>query len=453
MVSVNPATGEVIREYKEQSPTEVEAIVESAQAAFHGWSKTTVADRARALQRLAAALEDGVDEYASLISTEMGKRIDESRGEIRKCAWLARHVAEEGPEALSFHHVDTEAEESYLRFDPLGVLLGVMPWNFPFWQLFRFAIPAIMAGNAILLKHAPNVFGCALAIEELMVEAGLPEHLLQALIVGEERVDELLKRPEIRGVSVTGSDEAGSAVASRAGREIKKSVLELGGSDPFIVFGDADIEHAVNAAVASRMINAGQSCIAAKRFLVAERVFNAFADSFSEQFTNLRVGHPLDMETQVAPLARDDLLDNLHRQVAESRSQGAKLCCGGEQYESSGFYYRPTVLREVTPEMPVFQEETFGPVAPIIPFGDLDEALRLANMTSYGLGASIWTADRERAGEAAARLEAGAVFVNEIVKSDPRLPFGGVKRSGYGRELSHFGLYEFTNIKSVWIAG
>ena len=442
----------MIRDYPEQTITEVEGIIESGEAAFRGWSRSRLGERSAALRRVAALLEDGVDEYASLITTEMGKRIEESRGEIRKCAWLARHVAEEGPEALSLHHIETEAEESYVRFDPLGVVLAVMPWNFPFWQVFRFAMPAIMAGNAVLLKHAPNVSGCSLAIEELMVEAGLPEHLLQALIISEQRVDELLTRPEIRAVTLTGSDEAGSAVASRAGREIKKSVLELGGSDPFIVFGDADIQHAVDAAVKSRMINSGQSCIAAKRFLVHHSVFNAFVESFSEQFTSLRVGHPLDIETQVAPLARDDILDNVHRQVAESRASGADLCCGGEQYNSNGFYYRPTVLTDVTPDMPVFSEETFGPVAPIVPFEDLDEAVRLANMSIYGLGGSVWTGDSERAAEVARRLEVGTVFVNEFVKSDPRLPFGGVKRSGYGRELSHFGLYEFTNIKSVWFA-
>lgn len=453
MRSVNPATGEVIREYKAHTPAEVVAIVEAGEAAFRGWSRSRPGDRGRALRRVAGMLEDGVDEYASLITTEMGKRIEESRAEIRKCAWLTRYVAEEGPEALSLHHVETEAAESYVRFDPLGLVLAVMPWNFPFWQVFRAAVPAIMAGNGVLLKHASNVSGCALAIEELFVEAGLPEHLLQVLLIDRSRVDELLQRPEIRGVTVTGSEEAGSEIASRAGREIKKSVLELGGSDPFIVFDDADIDHAVQAGVSSRMINSGQSCICAKRFLVAEEVFNTFVESFTEKFTRLRVGHPLDMETQVAPLARDDLLDNLHRQVAESRAKGATLHCGGEQYNSNGFYYRPTVLTGVTPDMPVFNEETFGPVAPIVPFSDEDEAVRLANSSEYGLAASVWTANPDRARRMAERLEVGTVFVDELVKSDPRLPFGGIKRSGYGRELSHFGLYEFTNIKSVWISG
>ena len=452
MRSVNPATGETIREYAEQTPAEVAAIVENGAAAFRGWSRSPLGDRSRALRRIASLLEDGVDEYASLITTEMGKRIEEARGEVRKCAWLARHVAEEGPEALSPHHIDTEAEESFVRFDPLGLVLAIMPWNFPFWQLFRCAVPALMAGNAVLLKHAPNVSGCALAIEELFVEAGLPEHLLQVLLISEERVADLLKEARIQAVSLTGSDEAGASVAAGAGKEIKKSVLELGGSDPFIVFADSDIDHAVQAAVTSRMINCGQSCIAAKRFLVEERVFNTFVESFSDSFTKLRVGHPLDLETEVAPLAREDLLDNLHRQVAESRAKGAELCCGGEQYDSNGFYYRPTVLTAVTPEMPVFNEETFGPVAPIIPFSEAEEAVSLANMSAYGLGASIWTASSERAKAMVARLEAGTVFVNDFVKSDPRLPFGGIKRSGYGRELSHFGLYEFTNIKSVWIA-
>lgn len=452
MRSVNPATGETIREYSEQSEGEVEAIIEAAHTAYRSWSRTSLETRADALRRIAAVLDESVEEYASLITTEMGKRIEESRGELRKCAWLTRYVADHGPAALSPETVETEATESYVRFDPLGVILAVMPWNFPFWQLFRAGMPAIMAGNTLLLKHAPNVTGCARAIEELMEEAGLPQGVLQALLVSEKRVDEIIRREEIRAVTLTGSDEAGSVVAERAGREVKKSVLELGGSDPFIVFPDADLEAAVAAAVTSRMINAGQSCIAAKRFLVHKDVYSAFVERFTGRFTSLRVGHPLDIQTEVAPLAREDILDNLHRQVAESRSKGAKLSCGGEQYDSKGFYYRPTVLTGVTPEMAVFREETFGPIAPIMPFSDAEEAVALANMTDYGLGASLWTGDRERAAEIAPRLEAGCLFVNDFVKSDPRLPFGGVKRSGYGRELGWFGIREFTNVKSVWVS-
>ncbi|MFP4330187.1 MAG: NAD-dependent succinate-semialdehyde dehydrogenase [Spirochaetaceae bacterium] len=452
MRSVNPATGETIREYKEQREDEVDRIIADAGRAFRSWSALSIGERSKALGRVASALEESAEEYAYLITTEMGKRFEESRGEIRKCAWLARYVSQQGEAALIPEPIPTEASESYVRFDPLGVILAVMPWNFPFWQLFRAGIPAIMAGNVVLLKHAPNVTGCALAIEELMAEAGLPEGVLQALLVSEERVDEIIRREEIRGVTLTGSDEAGRAVAERAGGEIKKSVLELGGSDPFIVFRDADIEAAVEAAVTSRMINAGQSCIAAKRFLIEQGVYQEFLDRFARRFTSLRVGHPLDLETQVAPLAREDLLDNLHRQVAESRAAGAELCCGGEQYDSQGYYYRPTVLTNVTPQMPVFTEETFGPVAPIMPFRDMEEAVELANMSDYGLGASVWSGDRGQAKEIAARLEAGCVFINDVVASDPRLPFGGVKRSGYGRELGRYGIREFTNIKSVWIS-
>lgn len=450
--SLNPATGELIREYPETSWNEAERVAEGSREAFRGWSETSFLERGAFVRGLAELLRKKKGEYASLMTLEMGKPIRQAQAEIEKCVWGCEFYAGSAAKFLKEEVIPTDAGKSYLRYDPLGVILGIMPWNFPFWQVFRFAIPGVMAGNVVLLKHAPNVPGCALAIEKLFREAGAPEGFFQNLFLSNESAARLIASPYIEGVSLTGSGRAGSEVASIAGRNLKKVVLELGGSDPFIVFEDADLDKAVAAGIHARMLNSGQSCIAAKRFIVSAKIFGRFEEKFLEAIRGLKVGDPADPKTDIGPLAREDLLLNLSRQVEGSVSIGARLLTGGKRIPRNGFFFSPTVLKEVRPGMPVFDEETFGPVACLIPAANDDEAVELANKTSYGLGASLWTKDVARAEARARRIEAGAVFINGTVKSDPRLPFGGIKRSGFGRELSAAGIREFTNIKTVWIA-
>jgi succinate-semialdehyde dehydrogenase/glutarate-semialdehyde dehydrogenase len=383
---------------------------------------------------------------------EMGKPIGAAEAEIDKCAWVCRHYAENGEALLEPRVVETDASRSFVRFDPLGPVLAVMPWNFPFWQVFRFAAPALMAGNVGLLKHASNTTGCAFAIERVFAEAGLPSGAFQVLAIPSETVERVIRDPRVRAVTLTGSEPAGRAVSTAASDEIKKSVLELGGSDPFVVLADADVEKAAEVGAQARMINSGQSCIAAKRFIVEDPVKDAFVEAFVARVARMKVGDPMKPETDIGPLARRDLVDDLEEQVKGSLSAGARAELGGERLEGAGFFYAPTVLLDVTPEQPAFLEETFGPVAAVVGAANEDEALRLANATSFGLGASLWTRDRERAERLVPLVEAGAVFVNGLVKSDPRLPFGGVKRSGFGRELGEEGIREFVNVKSVWMA-
>src|SRR5213594_2882167 len=450
--SVNPATGEVLETFDEHSRQDVERILAAAHAAFLEWRDTRYAARAKSMRQAATTLRTRKADYARLMTLEMGKPIVQGEAEVEKCAWACEYYADQAEALLAEQPRQTDASRSYVRFDPLGPVLAVMPWNFPFWQVFRFAAPALMAGNAGILKHASNVPRCALAIEEVFREAGFPRGLFSTVLVGSSAVAALIANPRIVAVTLTGSDRAGSKVAEQAGRELKKTVLELGGSDPFIVLADADLAAAARTAAEARLINSGQSCIAAKRFIVVEPVADEFIGRFVDELRSRRMGDPLVRGTQVGPQARLDLRDSLHEQVAESVKRGAKLLLGGEVPAGKGAFYPPTLLAAVDKGMPAFDEETFGPVAAVIRAKDEADAVRLANDSTFGLGASLWTEDRVRAERLAAQIEAGSVFVNGVVKSDPRLPFGGIKRSGYGRELSEYGIREFVNVKSVWIA-
>jgi succinate-semialdehyde dehydrogenase/glutarate-semialdehyde dehydrogenase len=450
--SINPATGEVLETFEATPPAELERILARAHAAVPEWRDASFAERSRAMRRAAEILRARRATYARTMALEMGKPIGQGEAEVDKCAWACDFYAEHAEAMLAEQPRATDASRSYVRFDPLGVVLAIMPWNFPFWQVFRFAAPTLMAGNAAILKHASSVPRCALQIEEVFRDAGFPHALFAAVLVGAAQVPALVADPRVAAATLTGSDRAGSQVAERAGRELKKTVLELGGSDPFIVLEDADVAAAAVAAAEARLVNSGQSCIAAKRFIVVEPVADAFLTRFAEELRTRRVGDPLARETQVGPQARVDLRDALHRQVRESVQRGARLLVGGEIPSGAGAFYPPTLLVGVDHGMPAFDEETFGPVAAAVQAKDEADAVRLANRSIFGLGASLWTGDRVRAERLAARLEAGQVFVNGIVKSDPRLPFGGIKRSGYGRELSEYGIREFVNIKTVWIA-
>jgi succinate-semialdehyde dehydrogenase/glutarate-semialdehyde dehydrogenase len=450
--SVNPATGEILETFTASSPEELERVVTRAQAAFVDWRTVPFAARALRMREAARQLRKGKDELARTMTLEMGKPIVQAEAEVDKCAACCDYYAEHAHAFLAEQPRDTDASKSYVRFDPLGPVLAVMPWNFPFWQVFRFAAPALMAGNAGILKHASNVSRCALAIEAVFRDAGFPPGLFATVLLDSQAVASLIADPRIVAVTLTGSERAGSAVAGQAGRLLKKTVLELGGSDPFVVLADADLAAAAKAAADARLVNSGQSCIAAKRFIAVEAVADRFLDLFLEELRSRRMGDPLARDTQVGPQARMDLRDDLHRQVEESVKRGAKRLLGGEIPRGTGAFYPPTLLAGVDKGMPAFDQETFGPVAAVVRAKDEGDAVRLANDSPFGLGASLWTQDRARAEHLAGEIEAGAVFVNGIVKSDPRLPFGGIKRSGYGRELSEYGIREFVNIKSVWIA-
>ena len=450
--SVNPATGRVLETLEGTSPDQIERALARAHAAFLDWRRRPFADRAGLMRAAARELRTRRDQYAATMTREMGKPILQAEAEVEKCAVTCDYYAEHAAAFLAEQPRATDAARSYVRFDPLGVVLAVMPWNFPFWQVFRFAAPALMAGNAALLKHASNVPRCALEIEEVFRRAGFPEDLFRSLLIDAGGVKTLIADPRVVAVTLTGSESAGIAIAEQAGAHLKKTVLELGGSDPFIVLADAPLEAAARAAAEARLINSGQSCIAAKRFIVVEAVAERFIERFKAELAGRRMGDPTSRDTQVGPQARVDLRDQLHEQVVESVKRGARPLLGGQVPAGPGAFYPPTLLIAVDRGMPAFDEETFGPVAAVITAKDESDAVRLANDSPYGLGAALWTADRERAGRLAAEIEAGAVFVNEVVKSDPRLPFGGIKRSGYGRELSEYGIREFVNIKSVWMA-
>ena len=449
--SINPATEEVIGTYEEFTDAQVKSALEKTSHAFNKWRRDTYVDRGKLMTLAASYLRKNKGRLAGIITAEMGKPILEAEAEIEKCALTCDYFAENTKRFLSPTNIKSNAAQSYVSFEPLGAVLAIMPWNFPFWQVFRFAAPTLMAGNVALLKHASNVSQCAIAIEEVFREAGFPPNVFQTLLVSGERVNKLIEDPAIHAVTLTGSDITGSKVAEASGRNLKKVVLELGGSDPFIALADADVQAAAETAAKARNQNTGQTCIAAKRFIIAKQISPEFERRFVDAVAKLRIGDPTRRDTQVGPLARADLRESLDRQVQRTVQAGAKLLLGGRRPERRGYYYEPTVLSDVTPDMAAFSEETFGPVASITIARDSSEAIRLANMSQYGLGASLWTADTARAKVLAREIQAGSVFINGMVASDPRLPFGGIKRSGYGRELSEFGVREFTNVQTIWI--
>jgi succinate-semialdehyde dehydrogenase/glutarate-semialdehyde dehydrogenase len=450
--SVNPATGETIREYPETGASEQAALLQAVRRAFEEWRHTDFRERAAPLRRAAALLRERQRDYAVLMAGEMGKPVAQGRAEAEKCAGACEWFAENAEALLAPEVVKTEAARSFVTFAPLGPVLAIMPWNFPFWQVVRFAAPALMAGNAGLLKHAGNVSGCALALEELFRDAGFPADLFRTILVGSGRVAGLIAAPETSAVTLTGSTGAGRAVAAQAGGVLKKTVLELGGSDPYLVLEDADLELAAETCAASRLINSGQSCIAAKRFIVVEAVRARFEELFVLRMKARRLGDPMDEATEIGPLARHDLRDSLHDQVTRSVARGARVLLGGTVPAGKGAYYPATVLTGVGKGMPAFDEELFGPVAAVVPVKDEAAAVRAANDSPFGLGAAVFTRDTARGERLAAKaLEAGSCFVNALVKSDPRLPFGGIKESGYGRELSSFGIREFVNVKTVYV--
>jgi acyl-CoA reductase-like NAD-dependent aldehyde dehydrogenase len=450
MTVINPSTEDVIGDFAEQSADEVDRRVRRARQAFEQWQWTSADRRAALFKAVAALLRQRRTTLAETMAREMGKPIGAGESEADKCATACDYFADHAPELLEPHVVPSDASRSYVRHDPLGVVLAIMPWNFPFWQFFRFAALALMAGNTAVLKHAPNVPGCAEMIERLFADAGFPDGVVVNLRVGNDRAEALIRHEAIAAVTLTGSTRAGKAVAGAAASVLKKSVLELGGSDPFIVLPDADVAAVARQAAGARCINSGQSCIAAKRFIVVGDT-EPFSRELAGVMKALKVGDPDDRATEVGPLARLDLLENLHDQVRRSVAAGAKLITGGRRVPRKGYFYEPTALAGVKPGMAAFDEETFGPVAAVIAARDIDDAIRLANQSRYGLGASIWSADGEAAAKLAARIEAGNVFINGMVRSDPRLPFGGIKESGWGRELGAQGLLEFTNAKTVWI--
>lgn len=449
--SVNPATGKVLETFEEWPADKTAKVISQVHQAWPEWRETPFEDRASLMREAAQVLHRNKDEFARLMALEMGKPITQGRGEVEKCAWGCEYYAEHGESMLTPEPGQSDGSAAYVAFRPLGVVLAIMPWNFPFWQVFRFAAPALMAGNAAVLKHSSNVPFCALAIEQVFRSAGFPEDVFRTLMIGSKQAEGLLENPVVKAVSLTGSSEAGRRVAAKAGEFLKKSVLELGGSDSFIVLADADLDEAAHVAAQSRCVNAGQSCIAAKRFIVQQEVYSAFMTRFQKEMAALVVGDPLEEGTQVGPLAREDLRRALHEQVVDSVAAGAELVLGGTIPQGDGYFYPPTILAGVRAGMRAYHEEMFGPVASVLPVRDVEQAIEVANDTPFGLGGSVWTRDTARGEEMAARIEAGAVFVNGMVKSDPRLPFGGVKDSGYGRELSRFGIREFVNVQSVWV--
>ncbi|HEY1435364.1 MAG TPA: NAD-dependent succinate-semialdehyde dehydrogenase [Thermoanaerobaculia bacterium] len=452
IASVNPATGETLRTFEPHAAAEVERRIALAAALFPSWRTTPFADRAGRLRRAAELLEARKAEWGRIMTLEMGKPIGAAVAEAEKCASVCRYYAENGERFLADEPVQTDASRSFVRYDPLGLVLAVMPWNFPFWQVFRFAAPALMAGNVGLLKHASNVPQCALAIEEIFREAGVPPGGFQALLVGSDRVAPLIEDPRIAAVTLTGSEAAGVSVGRTAGAQIKKAVLELGGSDPFLVLPTADLAAAAATAVKARTINNGQSCIAAKRFIVHQDVAAEFERLFVEKMSALKVGDPLDASVEIGPLATPAILEEVDDLVRRTVDAGARLLLGGKRLERPGSFYAPTVLGDVPPGSPAAAEEIFGPVASLFRVRNLDEAIAIANQTRFGLGASAWTRDDTERERLIRGIEAGAVFINGMVKSDPRLPFGGIKRSGFGRELAIQGIREFVNVKAVWVA-
>lgn len=452
LTSINPSNNKVLKQYDEMTTEQSSKIISLAHQTFLKWKETSFTHRAGLMKKAAEILRQNSEEYSVLMTMEMGKPLAQSRAEVEKCAWVCDYYSENAEKFLADEIIKTEASKSFVTHQPLGVILAVMPWNFPFWQVFRFAAPNLMAGNTGVLKHASNVSGCALAIEDIFRKAGFPENLFRTLLVSSKNVKPIIENENIKAVTLTGSVPAGKSVASLAGSRIKKTVLELGGSDPYIVLEDADLEKAALSCVNSRLINAGQSCIAAKRFIIVEKVYDEFEKYYLKFMSEKKMGDPSDEKNHLGPQASIKLRDELHNQVLRSVELGAEIILGGKIPSIDGAYYPPTILKNVKPGMPAFDEELFGPVAALIKAKDEDEAIELANNSIFGLGAAVFTKDNRR-GELIAkeRLNAGCCFVNDFVKSDPRLPFGGIKESGYGRELSPFGIKEFVNIKTVFI--
>ena len=452
IASINPATSEKLKEFSPFDDAEIERRLSRAQEAFRRYRRTTFGERTQLLHATSELLFQEKQKFAEIITLEMGKLLRDSVAEIEKCARGCRFYAENGERFLEVEPAQTDAAQSYVDYQPLGPVLAIMPWNFPFWQVFRFAAPALMAGNIGLLKHASNVPQCALLIEQILCRAGFEDGVFQTLLIEPEQVERLISDTRVKAVTVTGSEKAGVAVASAAAREIKKSVLELGGSDAFILMPSADFESALSTAVKARTINTGQSCIAAKRFIVADQIYDRFLEQFVDRMRALKIGDPMNPETELGPLATEQILQGVHDQVQKSIAAGAKLLTGGNRIHGPGFFYEPTVLIDVPKESPAYREEVFGPVAAVFRARDAHDAIELANDTTFGLGASAWTNDRKEQEFFASDLDAGMVFINAMVASDPRLPFGGVKRSGFGRELGVAGIREFTNTKTIWIS-
>jgi succinate-semialdehyde dehydrogenase/glutarate-semialdehyde dehydrogenase len=451
IATINPTTGETLKTFAELTTEQIDTKLQLAASTFQTYKHTSFASRAAWMLRAAEIIESEKQELGKMMTLEMGKPLKAAISEAEKCALVCRYYAENAEQHLADQVVDTNAKRSFVRFQPLGPVLAVMPWNFPFWQVFRFAAPSLMAGNVGLLKHASNVPQCALAIEDIFKRAGFPEGAFQTLLIGSDKVEAILTDTRVVAATLTGSEPAGRSVASIAGQQIKKTVLELGGSDPFIVMPSAHLKEAVTTAVKARTINNGQSCIAAKRFIVADAVYDQFEQGFVDEMKALRVGDPIEAETDVGPLATTQIVEDLDGQVNKAKAAGARVLTGGKRLNRPGNFYEPTVLVDVDPSTPVSCEEIFGPVAMLFRVNDIDEAIRLANATTFGLGSSAWTNDAREQQRFIDELEAGCVFINGMVASDPRLPFGGVKHSGYGRELAEFGIREFVNIKTVWI--
>lgn len=450
--SINPATGEVVKTYESHTNEGTEKIINAVDKSWHHWRSTSFMFRSQLMQSVSSLLRTRKKELAKLMALEMGKVLKEGMAEIEKCAWVCDYYANNAESFLENEPISTEATKSYVSYQPLGTILAIMPWNFPFWQVFRFAAPTLMAGNTAVLKHASNVPGCAMAIEEIFREAGFPENVFRTLLIGSEQVEPVIRHKAIKAVSLTGSTPAGKSVAALAGAALKKCVLELGGSDPYLILEDANIEKAVKKCASGRLLNAGQSCIGAKRFIVEEKVYPHFLELFTHMMAAAQFGDPTEETSDLGPLARTDLRDELHQQVVDSVAKGAEVIIGGEIPARPGAYYPPTIIENVQPGMPAYDEELFGPVASVIKVKDLKEAISVANDTEFGLGAAVFTSNVKQ-GEniAEMQLQAGACFVNDFVKSDPRLPFGGIKTSGFGRELSEHGIKEFVNIKTVYI--
>tara|TARA_B100001540_G_scaffold115234_1_gene103249 strand:- start:10 stop:1377 length:1368 start_codon:yes stop_codon:yes gene_type:complete len=447
--SINPATEELFAEFKEINLSSTEEIIEESSDSQRKWAAVDISKRTKIISKISDFVRNNKEVFAEIITNEMGKPISESIAEVEKCAWLCDYYVENGSRFLAEQSISSDADKSFVSFEPLGVILGVMPWNFPFWQVFRFAVPAIIAGNSVLVKHAPNVQASAVAIEKIFHDCGIPKDLFRILMIDVDIIPNIISNKHVKAVSLTGSELAGSKVAECSGKNLKKTVLELGGSDAFIVLSDADLPKCIDSAVKGRMLNNGQSCIAAKRFIVHEDVYDEFIAGLQKTIESLIVGDPMLSETQVGPLAREDILNKIENQVKESIKLGAELVSGGKRVGESGYYYAPTILTNISQSMPVYNQETFGPVFSVFKFNDIDKMVELANDTDFGLGGSVWSKNKDKALSVARRIETGAVFINDFTKSDPRLPFGGVKNSGYGRELSEFGIKEFVNVKTI----